>query len=271
MFARIAFLVCLVAGLSAQQPPARISGYDRGVSVNMLKQIKRDLKDNYYDTAFRGMDVEKTFTEAEDRLRATNSVSEATAIIADVLMRLNDSHTVFYPPERVARVKYGWHATMIGDLPYVTGVVPGSDAEKKGVAVGDRVLTWNRFEPTRENLWQISYLYTFVRPQVLQRVIVRKPDGVEKAIDVQSQIEEHPMAQLEDLLDELAAGMRPSADVNKAAGDTLVWKYSGFGDPKGVERVMKKARDYTSLVIDLRGNGGGAEETMRTLIASLFD
>ena len=34
---------------------------------------------------------------------------------------------------------------------------------------------------------------------------------------------------------------------------------------------MKKARDYTSLVIDLRGNGGGAEETMRTLIASLFD
>jgi carboxyl-terminal processing protease len=271
MFARIAFLVCLVAGLSAQQPPARISGYDRGVSVNMLKQIKRDLKDNYYDTAFRGMDVEKTFTEAEDRLRAANSVSEATAIIADVLMRLNDSHTVFYPPERVARVKYGWHATMIGDLPYVTGVVPGSDAEKKGVAVGDRVLTWNRFEPTRENLWQISYLYTFVRPQVLQRVIVRKPDGVEKAIDVQSQIEEHPMAQLEDLLDELAAGMRPSADVNKAAGDTLVWKYSGFGDPKAVERVMKKARDYTSLVIDLRGNGGGAEETMRTLIASLFD
>ena len=151
--------LCLVAALAQQPPPppSRLSSFDRGNSLSMLKMIKDDLTKNYYDPAFRGMDVEKKFADAAERLKTAGNVGEATAILADVLLTLDDSHTKFFPPERLTRVAYGWSATMIGDVPYVTFVKKASDAERKGLAVGDRVLAWNRFEPTRANLWQIYY------------------------------------------------------------------------------------------------------------------
>src|SRR6187399_1025625 len=165
MFTRIVAVVLLAAGGSAQQapppqpPPSRLSSFDRGNSLSMLKQIKEDLTKNYYDPTFHGVDVDKVFTEASDRIKTAANVGEASAILADTLLRLDDSHTKFYPPERLNRVSYGWSVTMVGDVPYVSWVKKGSDAERKGLAVGDRVLAWNRFEPSRANLWQIYYVY----------------------------------------------------------------------------------------------------------------
>ena len=76
--------------LQAQAPPPTISKYDRGASITMLKRVKADLKEHYYDTTFRGMDLDKTFAEAEERLRSAESVNQAVAGIVDVLMRLNE-------------------------------------------------------------------------------------------------------------------------------------------------------------------------------------
>jgi C-terminal processing protease CtpA/Prc len=265
-------VVCLAAGLSAQQPPPKtISNFDRGASLTMLKQVKIDLKENYYDTAFRGMDVEKTFAEAEQRLRNAGSVNETVATIAEVLMRLNDSHTIFIPPDRAARVTYGWRASIIGGVPYVVGVLPGSDADKKGLAPGDRLLAWNRYEPTRENLWQIYYLYNFIRPQQLQRLVVQKPDGAEKTLDIASKVEPRERMDLIDLANMLMDVLEKTDDQTGLAGDTFVWKYTAFADPKDVDRVMKKARTAKALVLDMRGNAGGNVEAMRSLVSWLFD
>ena len=132
------------------------------------------------------MDVEKVFAEAEQKVRNGATLNANIATIAEVLMRLNDSHTIFIPPDRKLKVTYGWQVSMIGDVPYIVGVLPGSDAEKKGLAPGDRLLAWNRYEPRRENLWQLYYLYNYVRPQQLQRLLVQKPDGTEKTLDIES-------------------------------------------------------------------------------------
>ena len=190
--------VCLA---QAPQAPPAISNYDRGASITMLKHVKADLKNNYYDKTFRGMDVDAAFDEAEKNLKAAASVNAAVAIIAELLMRLNDSHTTFIPPDRKTQVDYGWFASMVGDEPYVTSVTKGSDAEKKGLAPGDRILAWNRYEVTRQNLWQINYLYKFVRPQQLQRVIVRKPDGTERPYDIESKVELRQRMDMDDLFD----------------------------------------------------------------------
>lgn len=71
-------------------------------------------------------------------------------------MRLDDSHTVFIPPDRKARILYGWRRRTIGEAPFVAEVAPGSDAEKQGVAVGDRVLAWNEYPLKRDTLWKIT-------------------------------------------------------------------------------------------------------------------
>lgn len=277
-FARVLpVLVSLaIVRLAAQAPPpARtISKYDRGLGLTMLTQVKYDLKDNYYDKTFHGIDLDAAFADAEQRLRAANTVNQTVAIIAELMMRLNDSHTTFLPPDRRARVVYGWQASMIGSDPYVTDVLRGSDAEKKGLAPGDRILAWNQYEVTRENLWQLYYLYNFVRPQVMQRVIVRKPDGAEKAIDVESKLQElPPQMNLEDLLNEIltASEAMPPIDRWTTVGDTFVWRSRSFMLPKQMDDVMKKARGSKSMVLDLRGNGGGNVEAMRELAARLFD
>jgi C-terminal processing protease CtpA/Prc len=276
MFTRIAAVVLLVAGLSAQQPPpqpppSRLSSFDRGNSLSMLKMIKEDLTKNYYDPAYHGVDVEKVFAEAAERIKTAANVGEASAILADTLLRLDDSHTTFYPPERLTRVEYGWSAMMIGDAPFVVAVKKDSDAARKGLAVGDRVLNWNRFEPSRGNLWQINYVYRHIRPQQLQRLIVRKPDGSEKTIDIESQVKERPAGDLEELIRESDDDYGTPVEVAKPVGDTLVVAMSQFGDPQNVARFMKKARDYKNLVLDLRGNGGGYVVTIDMLVSWCFD
>ena len=208
----------------------------------MLATVKTDLKDNYYDRTFHGIDVDAAFAEAEQRIKAANSVNETVAIIADVLLRLNDSHTTFLPPDRKMRVSYGWEATMIGDEAFVTSVAAGSDAEKKGLAPGDRILFWNRFQPTRQNLWQIYYYYNFVRPQAVQRIIVRKPDGAERPIDVESKLEQRPQMYLEDLLGEIFSAGVIVSDRMTTVGDIFVWRCRAFTDPKLMERGVKLAR-----------------------------
>jgi hypothetical protein len=64
----------------------------------MLRQIKVDRKENYYDKTFRGIDVDAVFADTEQKRKAATSVVEAGILLADVLLRLDDSHTVFYPP-----------------------------------------------------------------------------------------------------------------------------------------------------------------------------
>jgi carboxyl-terminal processing protease len=260
-----------VSALTGQQPaPRSISNFDRGASLTMLRQIKVDLKEHYYDATFRGMDVEKVFAEAEQKVRNGATLNENIGTITEVLMRLNDSHTLFLPPDRKIKVTYGWQVAMIGDAPHVVGVLPGSDAEKKGLTPGDRLLAWNRYEPTRQNLWQLYYLYNYVRPQQVQRLVVQRLDGSERTLDIESRLESRAM-DFEDLLNEVMKAAEKTEDRSAVAGDTFVWRYTAFLDPKEIERVMKKARASKALVLDMRGNPGGNIEAMRNMVSWLFD
>jgi C-terminal processing protease CtpA/Prc len=160
---------------------------------------------------------------------------------------------------------------MIGDAPFVSWVRKASDAERKGLALGDRVLAWNRFEPTRANLWQIQYVYRHIRPQQLQRVIVRKPDGSEKSIDIESEVQQRPAGDFEEEIRSELDDYRTPFEYEKPIGDTLVVAMTSFGDPRDVARFMKKARDYKNLVLDLRGNGGGYVVAIDMLVSWCFD
>jgi len=270
----VLFAGMLAAPLTAAQgPPAApsaITKFDRGMSLEMLAEVKSDLKENYYDKTFHGMDIDAAFADAEQRIKSANTVNETVGIIAELLIRLNDSHTNFFPPDRKTRVTYGWSAAIIGDDPYVVKVEPGSDAEKKGLARGDRILAWNRFQPTRQNLWQIEYLYHVIRPQAMQRIIVRKPDGKEQAIDVESKLEARD-TEVRDLIADYWKQQWDARDEDATVGDIMVWKCRVFDDPKTMERMVKTARKSKALVLDLRDNGGGSVDALEELISRLFD
>jgi S1-C subfamily serine protease len=126
--------------------------------------------------------------DAERRLRRVPTLADAFAVIADFLLQFDDSHTTFIPPDRRVRVDYGWTMAMVGDVPLVQSVDPGSDAAAKGLAAGDRVLLLNTFAVGRLNLFRLTYIYRFIRPELRQRVAVLKPDGSARTIDVDSRV-----------------------------------------------------------------------------------
>jgi carboxyl-terminal processing protease len=238
----------------------------------MLREIERDLEKNYYDPSFHGIDLKSRAREAELRLKTTASFNDAIATLVDLVTQLDDSHTTFVPPNRRIRVSYGWEMAMVGDVPLVLSVQSGSDAAAKGLAPGDRVLMLNTLEPTRANLWRLAYYYRFIRPQVQQRVAVLKPNGAALTVDVRSKVQDKPMAELDDLIDELEEVIDRARDVSAPVGPgILVWKMAVFANADRVDEMIKKARGSATLVLDLRGNGGGAVTALRELVSRCFD
>jgi len=106
-----------------QQPP---SGLDRDRGRAMLSTIKDDLKKNYYDPGFHGMDPDVRFKVADEKIKQAQSLGQIFGIIAQVLVELEDTHTFFVPPGRTTRTEYGWQMQAIGGKCYVTAVKPGS-------------------------------------------------------------------------------------------------------------------------------------------------
>ncbi len=243
-----------------------LSPHDRDLVLVMLRQVREDVEKHYYDPAFHGIDLKSQFSDAEQRLKTAPTLTDAFAIVANLLFQFDDSHTVFIPPTRPTRVDYGWHMAMIGDVPLVTGVDPHSDAAAKGLAAGDRVLLLNAVAPSRSNLPRLAYFYRFIRPDAPQQIAVLKPDGSSRTIDVVSHVDPKRTADVGDLLDDLTLLLDRARDRSAPVGDVLVWRMSVFGQPNPVNEMIRKARGYKTLVLDLRGNGGGSLAALRALV-----
>src|SRR5687767_13759622 len=175
-------LLTLVASTLISSFGQTPSGFDRERGRTMLNVIKGDIKKNYYDPNFRGMDVDARFKEAEEKIKVATSQGQIFGIIAQALIDLDDSHTFFLPPGRSFTTEYGWQMQMIGEKCYIVAVKPGSDAEAKGLREGDEVYTIDGFGPVRENIWKINYNYQALRPRPGVRLVVIKPDGTQQQL-----------------------------------------------------------------------------------------
>jgi C-terminal processing protease CtpA/Prc len=197
-------------------------------------------------------------------------------ILAQVILTLNDSHTNFYPPSRSADVDYGWRVSMVGKNCYVTGVKPKSDAEAKGMKIGDRVLLINGYKPTRENLWQMYYRYYSIIPIGAVRFTVQNPDEAKpRVVDVQTKITKTSNAvKIEDIINRIIKkGWDTEADRYVEAGKNLfIWKMTTFStSDQHIDDMLRKANGAKSFILDLRGNGGGAVSILKRLVGYFTD
>ena len=95
-----------------------------------------------------GPPLPKTFYEKSDLYPVPkganykkNNHASAWHLDLDVARRAAEVRSAHY--DRKSRPIYGWEPAMIGDVPYVIDVTKGSDADKKGLAPGDRVGIWS--------------------------------------------------------------------------------------------------------------------------------
>jgi carboxyl-terminal processing protease len=251
---------------------------DRGRAI--LDNIKRDLQKNYYDPTLHGFDLEKSFKDADEKIKQASSSGQIFGIIAATILSLDDSHTFLIPPMSTSRVNYGWAMQAIGDKCYVTAVQPGSDAEAKGLKPGDLLLSVEGVNPTRDNLWKLQYLYYGLRPQGGLQVVAQSPGGQPRELALLAKVRQGK--RLTDLTDysqymQLMIEEQKDARVNRhryyeLGEDLMIWKMPAFDLPKDkVDGIMDKARKCKGLILDLRGNGGGYEETLLRMIGNLVD
>jgi C-terminal processing protease CtpA/Prc len=272
--------VCAVWGVWGATPVAwaQSISFDRERGRVMLNQIKSDLKKHYYDPTLRGMDVDARFRQAEEEIKRAATLGQITAAIAQALLDLNDSHTFFLPPTQTTHVDYGWEMQMIGDKCYVIAVRPGSDAEAKGLKAGDRLLSINGFAPTRADLWKMKYYYYALSLQTGLAVVAQSPGAAERPLALAARVRPGAAVYQGSLLElnlEEEKSRRQFKDAHRyytVGEDLFIWRMSRFNMTKeGVDDMMNKARRKKSLILDLRGNGGGAEETLLRLVGNFFD
>ena len=236
--------------------------------------VKDDLKKNYHDPSFRGLDLEARFKQAEERIKQAQTRDQLVIPIAQFMLDLNDSHTFFLPPFRAARVRYGWRMQMVGDTCFVTDVNPKSDAAAKGLMAGDKVLTVDGTRPTRENFWKINYRYYALIPsRSVKLSIIRSGSESPLEIEVLSKVER--TAERADYFTNIwryNSETRLEDDRFSEQGDLLIWKMPTFElSPDRIDEIMDRVRKHKVLVLDLRDNGGGYVATLERLAGYFFD
>ena len=258
-----------------------LTSTDRDRGHVILKTLKNEIKKNYYDPGYHGLDLDAIFKAADEKVDRAASVSQIFGIVAQVLIEFNDSHLFFIPPSRAARWDYGWQWQAIGDKCYVVAVKPNSDAERKEMLPGDLVLSIDNYQPLRDNVWKLDYLYHALRPQTGMRVVVQHPGGKQQQIDVMAKVVElKRMLDFTRDLDDFWAMIRDDENASRLyrnryyeMGDELIiWKMPRFEfNEESVDEMMRKVRKHKALVLDLRGNPGGAEDTLKRLVGYFVD
>jgi len=248
----------------------------------MLDRVKDEIKKNYFDPNFKGVNLDEKFKAAEEKIKQATSNGQLFGLIAQAVISLDDSHTVFIPPQRALRVSYDWRIQMVGDTCYITGVKPGTDAEAKGLKAGDILHVIDGYKPTRENFWLLNYLYNLLQPRPSVEVTVQSPGGEPRKVAYNASTRQgkkqldftaNGLLDYYDLLRESQEYDRINAHHFESFGkELLIWKMPQFDLTKSqTDEMMDKARGYKTLIIDLRDNGGGYEETLLRLIGNLFD
>jgi len=276
----ICILLLLLIALAVETPDIAAQKPGRvqiGEWRDVLRVVKTELKDNYYDPTFHGVDIDARFKDAEAKLATAGSVEQLAGIIAQVLLDLNDSHTYFLPPHDSIRMEYGWRMQPVGDDCYVGAVKPGSDAEAKGLRVGDKVLTIDGKPMDRSKIWLANYLYYKLRRQPTMMLQVEKPDKQRQELTIKARMRNDVsvvdynfyFVQREPYREE----ERRSGDrFQVLSDDVLVWNMREFEfPPEELENRIGKLKKRKALILDLRGNAGGYTRSLEDFAGYFFD
>jgi carboxyl-terminal processing protease len=270
----------LVLGLAAAArtlDAQTLGRIDRERGRIMIEQVHRDLRRHFYDSTFKGVNLDSMAALTRERVDRAGSLAEMFAAIAAFPIALEDSHTLFVPPGRTAKVEYGWRMQMIGDTCFVTDVDPESDAARQGVTPGWVVLAVNGHAPTRASLWKIDYMFRVLRPQPGLRVVMRPPGGTNTQLDLAADVTAGKRILdltrdgdiLPLILDWQNESRRNRPRFMQLGNEAVLWKLNGF-EQRPVEDGLKRISKFSSVVLDLRGNRGGSVQSLLRMIGGLF-
>ncbi|MEO7673015.1 MAG: S41 family peptidase [Pyrinomonadaceae bacterium] len=244
---------------------------NRSRGISMLKGVKETLEQFYYDKNYRGIDIDQKFKTAEEEIKKLDTNAKIFRVIASLLLEFNDSHTRFYPPGRSSRVEYGFSMQMIGDKCMVVDVKKGSNAETKGLKIGDVITKIGQYPVTRDTLWGLNYYLYQLEPMPVLPVFVQEPGNAEKGIAIEASFKTLEERRKE--AEKLRKQKRESPyKCHKISQEVIACKLQTFSvERKFIDQMMKEAAGSTKIILDLRGNRGGSVKIEEYLVGHFFD
>jgi C-terminal peptidase prc len=243
---------------------------------NILKTIKKDIEEKYYDSKFHGVDIDENVKKTSELIEKANSSEEMTDMIARFLYLFDDSHLYFMPPRKTVTVEYGWELRLIGDGAFVVKLDEKSDAYKKGVRVGDQIYMIDGYIINRPEFSMVRYHFEVLRPQSKLNILLIKPNGNKYKTDIEAKVTKESvfMPSTRDLKLESEKNREERTHISyydKIDGLTIV-KLPSFSLSKiQVEKLIGKIEDAKALIVDLRGNGGGYVDSLNRFAGNFFD
>ena len=191
-------------------------------------------------------------------------------VIAQVVLEFDDSHTTFYPPNRANRVEHGFRVQIIGLNCLVIDVKKGSDAEAKGLKMGDQIVKIGSYVPSRDTLWKINYILYSLDPQAVIPLTFVDQTGAERSIQINATFKSLKDQQKDR---EKARNEKPEPyRCQSISPETTACKLKTFSVEKNViDKMMGEVEDHKKLILDLRGNHGGLVTTEEYLTGYFFD
>ena len=274
----LVFVACFETRLSAQQKLDKTALQQAHL---MLRQARDEIKKNYYDPTYHGVDLDKIYQQFDARLEQSKSVNETFRVIAAFTLSFHDSHLSFWPPARTNPSTFGYEMEVIGDKCFIIHTRPGTDAATK-LHLGDEVLALNGIKLTPENLRDIQYLIQDLSPAPTEMLDLRSPNGEQRQETINAKL--RTGKQITDLTGGGEGGdfwqaIRDEEDdahhrrmLFEERGDTFLLRIPTFEISFPVaDQAVEKAMNSKHLIIDLRENGGGSVETLKALLGHFFD
>lgn len=271
-----ASLLLLFSGLlHAQQKMDRM---DMDRARQMLRDARDAVKKYYYDPKYHGVDLDARYREFDERIKAATGLNDGLRMVAAFLSGLKDSHTFFDPPMRPYRLDTGFRMQLFGDNAFISRVRPGTDAESK-VHPGDQILAYNTYSVNRVDFRDLSYTYDSLMPQIKTQLDLRDSDGNVRRVMVDSKTQQgrktFDFATGVDIAQYIRALENEDHIVRQRyveTGDLMIWKMPEFFlDDDAVDHMFGIVRKHKTLILDLRGDPGGAAVTLERMIGNVFD
>ena len=249
--------------------------------LSMLSDIRVDLKNNYYDPKFHGVDIDLAFRQASRKLSMARTGYDGIRVLAELLFLLNDSQTFLIVSGRWPSLDLGLRLSMIGNSCYVVGVTPNSSADKKGIKIGAQILSIGGITPTRIDFWRIPYFLSSSLPHDLN-VTVKDATGATREIALTPTAEILPAdikpdsvaywAGTTKLIDKQPLFQNSVNRFSEFGEDLIIWKMARFSnEDKDVDAIFQKIKQHRGLIIDVRGNPSGDPSLCLRVLANLFD
>jgi carboxyl-terminal processing protease len=180
--------------------------------------------------------------------------------VRGMVQSLGDPYSQYLTRDQYQREKasyQGRHSGMIGvfvsfagQRPVISGVLPGSPAQKAGLQAGDVILTVNGQDTTGLTPERVSALIAGSQGSLVDLDLQRGAETFARQV-------------------QKATFTSPTVQSRRMPGDVLYLRVYQFGDDteRQFDQQLKAGLPARGVVLDLRGNGGGLVEAATAMVS----